>query len=88
MTLVNEPIHSSQKGKEKKFCRFKRNGIRYIDYKDPNFLMKFVGDQGKITPRRYTGTSEKYQRMVAQAIKRARFLGLMPYVADGLKKGF
>lgn len=69
----------------KKYCRFKKNGIKYIDYKDANFLMKFVNEQGKILPRRITGTSLKYQRKVAQAVKRARHLALMPYVADGLK---
>lgn len=70
---------------KKKYCRFKKNGIKYIDYKDANFLMKFVNEQGKILPRRITGTSLKYQRKVAQAIKRARHIGLLPYVADGLK---
>jgi len=69
----------------KKYCRFKENGIKYIDYKDANFLMKFVNDQGKILPRRLTGTSLKYQRKVSVAVKRARHLALMPYVADLLK---
>ena len=69
----------------KKYCRFRRSGIKYIDYKDPNFLLKFVNDQGKLLPRRLTGTSAKYQRKVAQAVKRARHLALMPYVADSLK---
>ena len=59
--------------------------IKYIDYKDPDFLMRFVNEQGKILPRRVTGTSVKYQRKVAQAIKRARHLSLMPYVGDLLK---
>ncbi|NLF42369.1 MAG: 30S ribosomal protein S18 [Bacteroidales bacterium] len=71
--------------KKKKYCRFKKSGIKYIDYKDANFLLKFVNEQGKILPRRLTGTSVKYQRKVAQAIKRARHLSLMPYVADLLK---
>ncbi len=71
--------------KRKKYCRFKKNGIKYIDYKDADFLLKFVNEQGKILPRRITGTSTKYQRKVAQAIKRARHLALMPYVADLLK---
>jgi small subunit ribosomal protein S18 len=68
-----------------KYCRFKKAGIKYIDYKDPNFLLKFVNEQGKILPRRITGTSVKYQRKVSQAIKRSRHLALMPYVADMLK---
>ncbi len=71
--------------KEKKYCRFKKSGIKYIDYKDPDFLLKLVNEQGKILPRRLTGTSLKYQRKVSQAIKRARHLALMPYVGDMLK---
>lgn len=66
----------------KKYCRFKKSGIRYIDYKNPEFLMKFVNEQGKILPRRLTGNSLKYQRRVAQAVKRARQISLMPYVTD------
>jgi small subunit ribosomal protein S18 len=71
--------------KKKKFCRFKKNKIRYIDYKDPEFLKKFLNEQGKILPRRITGTSLKFQRKVSQAIKRARQIALLPYVADLLK---
>ncbi|MFP4064835.1 MAG: 30S ribosomal protein S18 [Bacteroidales bacterium] len=71
--------------KKKKYCRFKKAGIKYIDYKDGNFLLKFVNEQGKILPRRITGTSVKYQHKVARAIKRARHLAIMPYVADLLK---
>ena len=71
--------------KDKKYCRFKKSGIKYIDYKDPDFLLKLVNEQGNILPRRLTGTSLKYQRKVSQAIKRSRHLALMPYVADMLK---
>ena len=71
--------------KQKKYCRFKKAGIKYIDYKDADFLMKFVNEQGKILPRRITGTSNKFQKKVSQAIKRARHLSLLPYVADLLK---
>lgn len=71
--------------KQDKYCRFKKLGIKYIDYKDPDFLMRFVNEQGKLLPRRITGTSLKYQRKVAQAVKRARHLAIMPYVADQLK---
>jgi small subunit ribosomal protein S18 len=70
---------------KKKYCRFRKNGIKYIDYKDANFLMKFVNEQGKVLPRRLTGTSLKYQRKVTQAVKRARHIGILPYVADSLK---
>ena len=68
-----------------KYCRFKKSGIRFIDYKDPAFLLKLLNEQGKILPRRLTGTSLKYQRKVSVAVKRARHLALMPYVADLLK---
>ena len=68
--------------KRKKYCRFKKNGIKYVDYKDPEFLKKFLNEQGKILPRRLTGTSQKYQRRVAQAVKRARHLALLPFVTD------
>lgn len=71
--------------KREKYCRFLKAGIKYIDCGDANFLVKFVNEQGKILPRRVTGTSVKYQRKVAQAVKRARHLALMPYVADLLK---
>lgn len=70
---------------KKKYCRFKRMGIKYVDYKDPEFLKKFLNEQGKILPRRITGTSLKFQRKVAQAVKRARHLALLPYVTDMLK---
>ena len=70
---------------KKKYCRFKKVGIKYIDYKDATFLIKFVNEQGKLVPRRITGTSLKYQRKVGQAVKRARHLALMPYVGDLLK---
>ena len=68
-----------------KYCRFQKNGIKYIDYKDAGYLLKLVNEQGKILPRRVTGTSMKFQSQVSQAIKRARHLALMPYVADNLK---
>ena len=71
--------------KKKKYCRFKKSGIRYIDYKDPEFLKKFLNEQRKILPRRLTGTSLKFQRKVAQAVKRARHLALLPYVTDMMK---
>jgi len=71
--------------KKKKYCRFKKSGIKYIDYKDPEFLKKFLNEQGKLLPRRITGTSLKYQRRVATAVKRARQLALLPYVTDLMK---
>ena len=71
--------------KKKKYCRFKKLGIKYIDSNDPEFLKKFLNEQGKILPRRITGTSLKYQRQIAQAVKRARHLALLPYVTDMMK---
>mgnify|MGYP006254001209 CR=1 FL=1 len=69
----------------KKYCRFKKYGIKSVDYKDSDFLLKFINEQGKLLPRRITGTSLKYQRKVSVAVKRARHLALLPYVADLLK---
>lgn len=69
----------------KKYCRFKKAGIKYVDYKDPEFLKKFLNEQGKIYPRRLTGNSLKFQRRVAQAVKRARQIALLPYVTDLMK---
>ncbi len=71
--------------RQKKYCRFKKMGIRYVDYKDAEFLKKFLNDQGKMLPRRITGNSLKFQRKVAQAIKKARQLALLPYVTDLMK---
>jgi small subunit ribosomal protein S18 len=72
-------------GKRQKYCRFQKYGIKYIDYKDADFLLSFVNEQGKVLPRRITGNSLKYQRKVSSAIKRARHLGLLPYLTDLLK---
>ena len=71
--------------KKKKYCRFRKARIKFIYYKDPEFLKKFVNEQGKILPRRITGTSVKFQRKVATAVKRARHLALLPYVTDLMK---
>ena len=71
--------------KRRKYCRFRKFGIKHIDYKDPDFLLQFVNEQGKILPRRITGNSLKYQRKVATAVKRARHLAMLPFVTDLLK---
>ena len=68
-----------------KYGRFKKSGIKFIDYKDGGYLLKLINEQGKILPRRLTGTSAKYQKKVGQAIKRARHIAILPYVADMLK---
>ena len=66
----------------KKVCYFTKNNITYIDYKDVELLKKFISPNGKIIPRRVTGTKAKYQRELAVAIKRARQMALLPYIAD------
>lgn len=63
----------------KKICYFTANNIEHVDYKDIELLKKFITDIGKIVPSRITGTKAKYQRQLALAIKRARFLALLPY---------
>ena len=65
--------------RRRKFCRFKAEGIKQIDYKDVSLLRNYVTESGKIVPSRITGTSAKYQRQLATAIKRARYLALLPY---------
>ena len=65
--------------RRRKFCRFTAEGITEIDYKDLNLLKQYVSESGKIVPSRITGTSAKYQRQLAEAVKRARYLALLPY---------
>jgi len=67
----------------RKFCYFKENGITEIDYKEVKLLRRFINDQGKIMPRRVTGTSAKMHRKVVRAIKRSRTIALMPFVEPG-----
>ena len=65
--------------RRRKFCRFTADGVKEIDYKDLQTLKNYVTETGKIVPSRITGTKAKYQRQLATAIKRARFLSLLPY---------
>ena len=65
--------------RRRKFCRFSAEGTVEIDYKDLNLLKQYVSESGKIVPGRITGTSAKYQRQLADAVKRARYLALLPY---------
>ncbi|MBI5451229.1 MAG: 30S ribosomal protein S18 [Gammaproteobacteria bacterium] len=65
--------------RRKRFCRFTADGVKQIDYKDINTLKGYVSETGKIVPSRITGTNARYQRQLATAIKRARFLALLPY---------
>jgi len=79
-----ERRYGGRKGRNKrrKVCYFTVNKITYIDYKDTELLRKFISERGKILPRRVTGTSAKYQRMLTTAIKRARQLALLPYTTE------
>jgi small subunit ribosomal protein S18 len=65
--------------RRKKECYFTKNKVKYIDYKDADLLTRFISDRGKILPRRVTGTTAKYQRKLAIAIKRARHMALLPF---------
>jgi small subunit ribosomal protein S18 len=66
----------------KKQCYFAQHNIKHIDYKDTEILKKFINPHGRMIARKRTGISATYQRQLATAIKRARFLGLLPYVAN------
>lgn len=68
--------------KKRKTCPFTAAGVRHIDYKDINTLNQFITERGKIIPRRITGVSAYHQRQLAQAIKRARHMALLPFVAQ------
>ena len=70
---------SSSFYRRRKYCRFTAEGIKEIDYKDIDLLKQYITETGKIVPSRITGTKAKYQRQVARAVKRARFLALLPY---------
>lgn len=65
--------------RHRKFCKFTAEGIEQVDYKDLNLLKQFVSESGKIVPSRITGTKSRYQRQLSVAVKRARFLALLPY---------
>ena len=65
--------------RRRKFCRFTAEGVKRIDYKDLDTLKAYVSETGKIVPSRITGTKAKYQRQLASAVKRARYIALLPY---------
>jgi len=69
-------------GKRRKSCPFTAAGIKHIDYKDINTISRFITERGKIIPRRITGISLRYQRMLTSAIKKARYMALLPFVAS------
>ena len=68
--------------RRKKVCRFCENKVTYIDYKDERLLRRFVTERGKILPRRITGNCAKCQRMLSNAVKRARIIAILPFVAQ------
>ncbi len=72
-------------GGGRKICRYCEAKVTFIDYKDERELRRLISERGKIVPRRISGTCAKHQRHVAQAVKRARFLALVPYVAENVK---
>jgi small subunit ribosomal protein S18 len=71
--------------RNKKICRFTQNKVIYIDYKDVKLLQRYVNEQGRIIPKRITGTSAKYQRELSAAIKRARHMAILPFVSDTVR---
>ena len=71
--------------RRKKTCWFTENKVQFIDYKDGKILRRFISERGKIIPRRISGTNAKYQRMLAEAIKRSRHMAILPFVADNLR---
>jgi small subunit ribosomal protein S18 len=75
----NRPKREASLFKRKKFCRFTVAGVKEIDYKDVELLKDFIQENGKIQPGRVSGTKARYQRQLTTAIKRARFLALLPY---------
>jgi len=71
--------------RNKKICRFTQNNVKYIDYKDVKLLQRFINEQGRIIPKRITGTTAKYQRELSSAIKRSRHMALLPFVSDTVR---
>ena len=82
--MAERPMNRNRKAK-KKVCAFCQDKVDYIDYKDVAKLRRYISERAKILPRRITGTSVKFQRKVATAVKRARHLALLPYVTDLMK---
>ena len=71
--------------RQKPQCPFLKAGVEYIDYKDVETLKRYLNDQGKILPRRITGISARFQRQYTTAVKRARHMALLPFIADNVK---
>ena len=83
--MAFEDKKNNSRVRRKKTCWFTENKVQYIDYKDEKVLRRFISERGKIIPRRISGTSAKYQRMLVEAIKRARHMAILPFVADALR---
>lgn len=83
--MIKNPSHPKKGHLKTKECKFTKAGFEYIDYKNVDTLNRFINDQGKILPRRVTGSSARHQRQLSRAVKRARFLALIPYVSENLR---
>ena len=83
--MAFEDKKNNSRVRRKKTCWFTENKVAFIDYKDEKVLRRFISERGKIIPRRISGTSAKYQRMLVEAIKRARRMAILPFVADTLR---
>ncbi|HMB96858.1 MAG TPA: 30S ribosomal protein S18 [Balneolaceae bacterium] len=83
--MIKNPSHPKKGHLKTKECKFTKAGFEYIDYKNVDTLNRFINDQGKILPRRVTGTSARHQRQLSTAVKRARFMALIPYVSENLR---
>jgi len=83
--MIKNPSHPKKGHLKTRECKFTKAGYEYIDYKDVDTLQRFINDQGKILPRRVTGTSAKFQRQLSTAIKRAREMALLPYIAENIR---
>ncbi len=80
--MINRKRSFSQNGRRRKRCPFTTAGVKEINYKDTETLERFITDRGKILPRRITGVSARYQKLLTKAIKRARYMALLPFVAE------
>ena len=83
--MAFEDKKNNSRVRRKKTCWFTENKVAFIDYKDEKVLRRFISERGKIIPRRISGTRAKYQRMLVEAIKRARHRAMLPFVADTLR---
>ena len=83
--MLKNPQHPKKTNYRSRECLFTKSGFIYVDYKNIDVIKKFTNDQGKILPRRVTGTSAKFQRQLIRAVKRARHLALVPFVAENFR---